>query len=762
VTEITTSQSASSTEPAGGTASLRTLLPRLFSRSQPAGAVDRLVKTVRMHHPKADLVIIERAYSVAEKAHRGQLRKSGEPYITHPVAVAQILADLGIGSKTIAAALLHDTVEDTDYTLAMLQNDFGDEITMLVDGVTKLDKLKYGDSAQAETVRKMVVAMSKDIRVLVIKLADRLHNARTWGFVESASATRKATETLEIYAPLAHRLGIQTIKWELEDLSFAVLHPKLYVEIDNLVKQRTPQREQFVQNVINAVKSDLKSTKIRGDVVGRPKQYYSIYQKMIVRGREFDEIYDLVGIRVLVNSLRDCYAVLGSIHARWNPIPGRFKDYIATPKFNLYQSLHTTVIGPKGRPVEIQIRTHEMHQRAEFGVAAHWKYKQRMNGGRDESATGTRTDTDMAWLAHISDWQAETADPGEFLDSLRFEIGAKEVYVFTPQGKVIGLPSGATPVDFAYAVHTEVGHRTMGAKVNGRLVPLESALSSGDVVEVFTSKNPDSGPSQDWLMFVKSPRARNKIRQWFTKERRDEAIEQGKDAIARAMRKQNLPLQKLMNQDSIAEVAALLRYDDVSSLYAAVGEGHLSTQSVIEKILSAVQQQNEVEEGEFEFPSKGATRPLRNSDSGVLVRGAPDILVKLAKCCTPVPGDQIVGFVTRGQGVSVHQATCHNVQSLMNEPERMIDVEWAPSSKSVFLVQIQIEALDRSGLLSDVTRVLSEHHVNILSASVSTSDERLALSRFVFEMGDTTHLDRVLNAVRRIDAVYDVYRVSAG
>jgi len=744
------------------TASLRTLLPRLFSRSQPAGAVDRLVKTVRTHHPKADLLLIERAYSVAERAHSGQLRKSGEPYITHPVAVAQILADLGIGSKTIAAALLHDTVEDTDYTLDVLRRDFGDEIAMLVDGVTKLDKLKYGDSAQAETVRKMVVAMSKDIRVLVIKLADRLHNARTWGFVESASATRKATETLEIYAPLAHRLGIQTIKWELEDLSFAVLHPKLYVEIDSLVKQRTPQREQFVQNVINAVKGDLKSAKIRGEVVGRPKQYYSIYQKMIVRGREFDEIYDLVGIRVLVNSLRDCYAVLGSIHARWNPVPGRFKDYIATPKFNLYQSLHTTVIGPKGRAVEIQIRTHEMHQRAEFGVAAHWMYKQRMNGGRDDSVPGPQTETDMAWLAHISDWQAETSDPGEFLDSLRFEIGAKEVYVFTPQGKVIGLPSGATPVDFAYAVHTEVGHRTMGAKVNGRLVPLESSLSSGDVVEVFTSKNPDSGPSQDWLTFVKSPRAKNKIRQWFTKERRDEAIEQGKDAIARAMRKQNLPLQKLMSQDSISEVASAMRYDDVSSLYAAVGEGHISTQSVLEKILAAVQQQNEVDEGEFEFPSQGRARPLRNSDSGVLVRGAPDILVKLAKCCTPVPGDQIVGFVTRGQGVSVHQATCHNVQGLMAEPERMIEVEWAPSSKSVFLVQIQIEALDRSGLLSDVTRVLSEHHVNILSATVSTSHERLAVSRFVFEMGDTTHLDRVLNAVRRIDAVYDVYRVSAG
>ncbi|ARC56940.1 Bifunctional (p)ppGpp synthase/hydrolase RelA [Frondihabitans sp. 762G35] len=763
-TEITTSNPSAPGSPPQApntTASLRTLLPRLFSRSQPAGAVDRLLKTVRMHHPKADLSIVDRAYVVAERAHEGQLRKSGEPYITHPVAVAQILADLGIGSKTIAAALLHDTVEDTDYTLDMLRSDFGDEIAMLVDGVTKLDKLKYGDSAQAETVRKMVVAMSKDIRVLVIKLADRLHNARTWGFVESASATRKATETLEIYAPLAHRLGIQTIKWELEDLSFAVLHPKLYVEIDSLVKQRTPQREQFVQNVINAVKSDLKSSKIRGDVVGRPKQYYSIYQKMIVRGREFDEIYDLVGIRVLVTSLRDCYAVLGSIHARWNPIPGRFKDYIATPKFNLYQSLHTTVIGPKGRPVEIQIRTHEMHQRAEFGVAAHWKYKQRMNGGRD-AQNEPRTETDMAWLAHISDWQAETADPGEFLDSLRFEIGAKEVYVFTPQGKVIGLPNGATPVDFAYAVHTEVGHRTMGAKVNGRLVPLESTLTSGDVVEVFTSKNPDSGPSQDWLNFVKSPRARNKIRQWFTKERRDEAVEQGKDAIARAMRKQNLPLQKLMSQDSIAEVAAAMRYDDLTALYAAVGEGHISTQSVIEKILSAVQTQTDDDDTELEFPSKGRPRPLRNSDSGVLVRGAPDILVKLAKCCTPVPGDEIVGFITRGQGVSVHQGNCHNVQGLMQEPERMIEVSWAPSSKSVFLVQIQIEALDRSGLLSDVTRVLSEHHVNILSATVSTSSERLALSRFVFEMGDTTHLDRVLNAVRRIDAVYDVYRVSGG
>lgn len=741
--------------------SLRSLVPRIFSRAQPSGAVDRLIKTVRLHHPKADIALIERAYAVAERAHEGQKRRSGEPYITHPVAVAQILADLGIGAKTLAAALLHDTVEDTEYTLDLVRHNFGDEVAMLVDGVTKLDKLKYGDSAQAETVRKMVVAMSKDIRVLVIKLADRLHNARTWGFVERESATRKAQETLDIYAPLAHRLGIQTIKWELEDLSFSVLHPKLYIEIENLVKQRTPQREEFVQNVIDSVKEDLKSSKIKGSIAGRPKQYYSIYQKMIVRGREFDEIYDLVGIRVLVNSVRDCYAVLGSIHARWNPIPGRFKDYIATPKFNLYQSLHTTVIGPKGRAVEIQIRTHEMHQRAEFGVAAHWKYKERVNSGRGGDAD-FQDEGDMAWLAHISDWQAETEDPGEFLESLRFEIGAKEVYVFTPKGKVIGLPAGATPVDFAYAVHTEVGHRTMGAKVNGRLVPLESTLNSGDSVEVFTSKNPDSAPSQDWLNFVKSPRARNKIKGWFTKERRDEAVEQGKDAIARSMRKQNLPLQKLMSQDTLADIATSLHYEDVSSLYAAVGEGHVSTQSVLEKVLASLNTDAETDDADIVFVPKGRSRQLRDSDSGVLVRGAPDILVKLAKCCTPVPGDTIVGFVTRGSGVSVHRDNCVNVKALLMEPERIIDVDWAPSSKSLFLVQIQVEALDRAGLLSDVTRVLSENHVNILSATVSTSHERLALSRFVFEMGDTTHLDRVLNAVRRIDAVYDAYRVNSG
>ncbi|EIC08674.1 GTP pyrophosphokinase [Microbacterium sp. oral taxon 186 str. F0373] len=753
---VPTSASAGNVAPPPS--SLRRLVPRIFSRAPSRNGVEQLIRTVRTHHPKGDVAIIERAYQVAARAHASQKRQSGEPYITHPLAVAQILADLGLGPRAIAAALLHDTVEDTDYRLDELTADFGDEVAMLVDGVTKLDKVKYGDAAQAETVRKMIVAMSKDIRVLIIKLADRLHNARTWGFVPPEKAAKKATETLEIYAPLAHRLGIQAVKNELEDLSFAVLHPKLYAEIDSLVKQRTPQREEYVHNVIDAVEADLRDLRIRGRVMGRPKQLYSVYQKMVVRGREFDDIYDLIGIRVLVGTVRDCYAVLGSIHARWTPIPGRFKDYIATPKFNLYQSLHTTVIGPGGRTVEIQIRTNEMHQQAEYGVAAHWKYKERMAGGKSDTKA---VDTDMAWIAHISDWQAETADPGEFLDSLRFEIGAKEVYVFTPKGRVIGLPAGGTPVDFAYAVHTEVGHRTMGAKVNGRLVPLESELHSGDVVEVFTSKNPDAGPSQDWLSFVKSTRARNKIRGWFTKERREEAVEQGKDAIARAMRRQNLPLQRLMNQDSFTEVAHQLRYEDVTALYAAVGEGHVSTQSVIEKVTALVSSEEDTSTGPIEIPHIGRSKAPRGGDSGVLVRGAPDILVKLAKCCTPVPGDDIVGFVTRGSGVSVHRADCTNVRSLQDDPDRMIDVAWAPTTKSVFLVHIQVEALDRSGLLSDITRVLSEHHVNILSASVQTTNDRLALSRYVFEMGDIVHLDRVLNAVRRIDAVYDVYRVTS-
>ena len=745
---------SSSETGAPGGVTLKRLVPRIFSRSSAPGAVEQLIRTVRSSWPKADLSVIERAYVVAERAHRSQKRRSGEPYITHPIAVAQILAELGVAPVAIAAALLHDTVEDTDYSLDQLTAEFGEEIAMLVDGVTKLDKVKYGDSAQAETVRKMVVAMSKDIRVLVIKLADRLHNARTWGFVAADSAKRKAQETLEIYAPLAHRLGIQSMKTELEDLSFAVLKPKLYAEIENLVSQRNPKREELVGEVIGSIEGDLRDAKIRGEVTGRPKELYSIYQKMIVRGRDFDDIYDLVGIRVLVNSIRDCYAVLGAVHARWTPIPGRFKDYIATPKFNLYQSLHTTVIGPDGRAVEIQIRTFEMHQRAEYGVAAHWKYKQ---------GSGSSSSNDMAWLAHISDWQAETEDPSEFLDALRFEIGAKEVYVFTPKGRVIGLPDGGTPVDFAYAVHTEVGHHTMGARVNGRLVPLETALHNGDVVEVFTSKDPNAGPNKGWLSFVKSKRAQNKIRQWFTKERRDEAVELGKNELTKALRKQNLPLHQLMNSEAIQEVALQLRYVDVAGLFAGIGEGHVSAQSVIEKVTAFLDRDAASTEPAAAIITIAPTRQSKgDSHSGVVVEGAGDVLVKLAKCCTPVPGDEIRGFITKGQGISVHRTDCPNFRALESQEDRLTDVQWAPTSKSIFLVQIQVEALDRSGLLSDITRVLSEHHVNILSASVNTSSARLAISRFLFEMANTIHLDHVLNAVRRIEGVYDAYRVNSG
>nr|WP_297427546.1 bifunctional (p)ppGpp synthetase/guanosine-3',5'-bis(diphosphate) 3'-pyrophosphohydrolase [uncultured Actinotalea sp.] len=739
---------------------MRSRLARLGTRTSTASpALEPLLLAVRSNHPRADLSVLERAYAVAERAHRGQLRKSGDPYITHPVAVATILADLGMTPPTLAAALLHDTVEDTEYSLEALRRDFGDEVAMLVDGVTKLDKVTYGAAAEAETVRKMVVAMSRDIRVLVIKLADRLHNARTWRFVPAASAERKARETLEIYAPLAHRLGMNTIKWELEDLSFATLYPKVYEEIVHLVAERAPARDEYLSVVREQVTADLRAAKIKATVTGRPKHYYSIYQKMIVRGRDFGDIYDLVGVRVLVDSVRDCYGALGALHARWNPVPGRFKDYIAMPKFNMYQSLHTTVIGPGGKPVEIQIRTHDMHRRAEYGVAAHWKYKEH---AKQQAAAAADGAADMAWLRQLVDWQRETADPAEFLESLRFEIGGAEVFVFTPKGEAIALPAGSTPVDFAYAVHTEVGHRTMGARVNGRLVPLDSALDNGDVVEVLTSRSETAGPSRDWMTFVKSPRARNKIRQWFSKERREEAIEHGKDAIAKAMRKQNLPIQRLLTHDALVVLANEMRYADVSALYAAVGEGQVSAATVVQKLVHAMggEQGNEEDAAEVARPGAKTSRRLRAGDAGVVVKGVSDVWAKLAKCCTPVPGDDIIGFVTRGLGVSVHRTDCDNVVALREQPERIVEVEWDVGASSLFLVQIQVEALDRSRLLSDVTRVLSDHHVNILSASVSTSRDRVALSRFVFEMAEPAHLSSVLSAVRKVDGVFDVYRIT--
>ena len=724
--------------------------------------LEPLIKTVRATHPKADIRLIERAYESAAYWHRDQKRRSGDPYITHPLAVATILAELGMNTETICAALLHDTVEDTPYTLTELRGEFGEDIAALVDGVTKLDKVKYGESAEAETVRKMVVAMSRDIRVLVIKLADRLHNMRTLRYLPREKQERKSREVLEIYAPLAHRLGMNTVKWELEDLAFATLYPKRFDEIVRLVSGRAPRREVFLQEVTEEVSADLRENKIKASVTGRPKHYYSIYQKMIARNVGFDDIYDLVGIRVLVDSVKDCYAALGTVHARWNPVPGRFKDYIAMPKFNMYQSLHTTVIGPGGKPVELQIRTWGMHRRAEYGVAAHWKYKEEAVFGN--RAKDAKDDTqDMAWLRQLVDWQRETEDPAEFLESLRFDLAAAEVYVFTPRGEVVALPQGATPVDFAYAIHTEVGHRTIGARVNGRLVALESTLDNGDTVEIFTSKAAEAGPSRDWLKFVQSPRARNKIRQWFSKERREAAVEAGKDQIARAMRKQGLPLQRLAAADTVLQLARDLRYPDVSGLYAAVGEGRVSAQSVVEKLVKSVGGLAGAQEdlAETTLPTK-APQPRAPGDSGVEVTGAPDVWVRLSRCCTPVPGDQITGFVTHGHGVSVHRVDCVNIVHLSDtQRERMVEVHWAPTDGSVFLVAIQVEALDRTRLLSDVTRVLSDLHVNILSATVTTSRDRVAFSRFTFEMGDPKHLGHVLRAVRAIDGVYDVYRMTS-
>ncbi|HEX4788896.1 MAG TPA: bifunctional (p)ppGpp synthetase/guanosine-3',5'-bis(diphosphate) 3'-pyrophosphohydrolase [Actinospica sp.] len=730
----------------------------------PNPVLEPLFRIVRASDPKADLRLLERAYQVAERYHRGQRRKSGDPYITHPLSVTTILAELGMDVPTLCAGLLHDTVEDTDYSLDMLRRDFGDTVALLVDGVTKLDKVKLGEAAQAETVRKMVVAMARDIRVLVIKLADRLHNMRTMRYMKREKQEQKSRETLEIYAPLAHRLGMNTIKWELEDLAFAILYPKMYDEIVHLVAERAPKREEFLAQVTDIVQGDLHSARIKATVTGRPKHYYSVYQKMIVRGRDFADIYDLVGIRVLVESVRDCYAALGTIHARWNPVPGRFKDYIAMPKFNMYQSLHTTVIGPEGKPVELQIRTHSMHRRAEYGVAAHWKYKEDARSGHAGDKAPDAGPGDMAWLRQLLDWQRETADPGEFLDALRFDLSASEVYVFTPKGDVVPLPSGSTPVDFAYAVHTEVGHHCIGARVNGRLVPLESKLDNGDVVEIFTSKAPTAGPSRDWLGFVASPRARNKIRAHFTKERREEAIEQGREQIAKAIRKQGLPLQRLLSSEALSSIALDLHHADISALYAAVGENHVSAQSVVQRLLQTLGGEEGAEEDLAEstlptLPGDRRERKRAASDPGVLVKGVEDVWVKLSRCCTPVPGDKITGFVTRGNGVSVHRADCTNIEQLRAQPERMLEVEWAPTASSVFLVSVQIEALDRARLLSDVTRVLSDQHVNILAATVNTSRDRVAMSRFTFEMGDPKHLGHVLKAVRGIEGVYDVYRV---
>ena len=744
MTDITASASSRRSEPL-----------RKFAKDQ--AAIASLLEVYRRMYPRSKTALIERAHAVAEQAHEGQMRKSGEPYISHPIAVAEIIAGLGLPDTVIAAALLHDVVEDTAYPLDELQAEFGEEVASFVDGVTKLDKLTYGDAAQAETVRKLVVAMARDIRVLLLKLADRLHNARTWEHVPAATARRKAQETLEIYAPLAHRMGLNAIKWELEDLSFKTLYPKIYQEIVDVVAERAPEREKQLDMLRSQIAAILKDKRIKAEISGRPKHYYSVYQKMIVRGRDLNDIYDLVGIRILVESVRDCYAVLGEMHSTYQPVPGRFKDYIAMPKFNLYQSLHTTVIGPHGKPIELQIRTWDMHKRAEYGLAAHWRYKENAKGERVPSAAN-----DMGWLRQIADWQQETADPSEFLDSLRGEISRAEVYVFTPRGKLLALVQGATPVDFAYAVHTEVGHKTVGAKVNGRLVSLDTTLENGDNVEIITSSDENAHPKRDWLEFVQSTRARNKIRQWFTRERREESIETGRDMLARAIRRQHLPMQRLMSKSTLLALAREMHYEDVDSLYAAIGEHKEQSTDVVSRMVEAVGGAEGADEDLTEITRPGTRQRTRRGDPGIVVSGMSDVVVKLAKCCTPVPGDQIRGFITRGAGVSIHRSDCDNMAQLELQPERLIDVAWSGAADAAYMVQIEVEALDRNRLLADVVQVLSDHHLNILGAHVSTSRDRVALNTFTFEMADPSHLGAVLSAVRRISGVYDARRVTGG
>ena len=728
-------------------------LPFRPSEDDRHASFDALIRTVRSRNSKADVKDLTRAYGFAAAAHEGQKRLTGEDFVEHPIAVATILADLGMDLTTLQAALLHDVVEDTDVTIEDIGREFGDQVAAIVDGLTKLDRIKFRsrEQEQAENVRKMMIAMARDIRVLLIKLADRLHNMRTLSVFSRQKQHDKATETLEIYSPLANRLGVHRLKWELEDLAFQALHPRRFDEIKNLVEKRDGERQEYLDHVSEELRTKLRELKIRAEVVGRPKHLYSVYEKMVLRGKEFNEIYDLVGLRVLVDSIRDCYAALGALHSLWKPVPGRFKDYIAMPKFNMYQSLHTTVIGPEGRPLEVQIRTHQMHATAEFGIAAHWRYKEGgKKSAKDEQA-------EIAWLGRMLEWQREMADPREFMEGLRIDLYEGRVFVFTPKGDVVDLPQGSTPIDFAYAIHTEVGHRCVGARVAGRLVPLDYELQTGETVEILTSKAQDAAPKRDWLTIVRSPRARNKIRQWFSRERREDALDAGRDLLQRALRKHSLPVLRLSSDEVMSQVAVELKYPTLEALYVAIGEGQVSPESIVTRLSKLLA--TDVEEEPVDVVSARPVSLAPKQEQGVDVQGSGDVWVKLARCCTPVPGDEILGFITRGSGVSVHRIDCPNMQQMSQEPERLIDVAWRPGKATSFAVSVQVEALDRQKLLRDVATVLGDQRVNILTASTRTGKDRIATLRFTFEIADIAHLTSILSAIKKVDGVYDAYRV---
>ena len=725
-------------------------------RRQSGSATDELspvIASFRRRHPKASTAAMVKAFDVARLAHSQQTRKSGEGYINHPLAVAKIVADIGLDETTVAAALLHDAVEDTEITVADVEREFGAEVAAIVDGVTKLERIQFDskEAQQAATMRKMLVAMAKDLRVLIIKLADRLHNMRTIAAMPLDKQQRIASETLDIYAPLAHRLGMQGLKQQLEDLAFASMYPKRYSELDHLVSTRSPERDVYLAKAMAEVRARLNELNIDADVTGRGKHLWSIYEKMIQKGKEFDEIFDIVAIRVVVDSVKDCYAALGCIHGRWKPIVGRFKDYVAMPKFNLYQSLHTTVIGPGGKPLEIQIRTREMHQRAEWGVAAHWAYK-------DGSET-----PDIDWLNRIIDWQSDVADPAQFMENLKTDLDQDEIFVFTPKGRVVALPLNSCPVDFAYSVHTEIGNACIGARVNGRLVPLTHHLKSGDTCEIFTSKVETASPSKEWLDFVASPKARNKIKQWFSRERREDLIEAGREELTRELRRERLPVNRVLEGPQFEAEMTALNYADVDTLLAAIGEGHVGARAIAQRIAQRFQSGDSDERLPASVRRPGELR-RKGNNVGVHVEGFDDVMVRLSKCCTPVPGDEIMGFITRGRGVSVHRSDCANAGSFADDQSsRLVDVEWDGSSVgTIFRAGVEVVALDRSRLLRDVANALSEQHVNIVACSTHTGGDRVAKMHFEFELADPSHLESVLRTIKRIDGVYDAFRSVPG
>jgi len=725
------------------------------SSADPAlsGSIERLIGRFVEHHADGDVEVIRRAGAAAIKAHEGQLRRTGEPYVTHPIAVADIAADLGLDEATITAALLHDAVEDTGITKEWVAQEFGDQVAAVVDGVTKLDRLEFDskEEQQAATIRKMFIAMAQDWRVLLIKLADRLHNMRTISVMPMARQRAIAQETLDVYAPLAHRLGVQQVKWQLEDLSFATLHPKRYAEIEQMVAARQPEREDYLGEVMATLSAKLDEFGIKAEVHGRPKHLWSIYEKMVIGGKEFDDIYDLVGLRVIVDEDRDCWAVIGAIHALWSPVPGRFKDYINSPKFNLYQSLHTTVIGPRGKSVEVQIRTFEMHRRAEFGVAAHWGYK--------EGATNK----EVAWMQRLADVEEEERDPIAFLEALKLDLGQDEVYVFTPKGRVIALVEGATTIDFAYAVHTEVGHHCVGAKVNGRLVPLDTVLRSADVVDIVTSKSESAGPSRDWLAIAQSSRAKSKIRQWFHRERREDAIEGGREELTKALRREGLPIATSLSSSALDAVISAMNLEDLDALFMSIDTGQISALAVVQRLDRELRGGGETEQMPTTVTRMPRTSRTTRRTAGVYVEGLDDVMIHLARCCSPVPGDSIMGFITQGRGVSVHRDDCSNAVALAQRlGERIIDVEWDGSVSGQYRAVLEVMAFDRSRLLLDVSKIVAEYHLSIISSSTSTSGSRIVRMVFDVELADPSHLSSLLAALKGVDGVFDAFRQLPG